>query len=829
MVGEAPGADEAAVGEPFVGTSGRFLRAILSNCGLSCNQLFFGNITQHRPEKNDIDAFDFYGPEIQSGIQSLREDLQRFRPNCVLLLGKTAFRVFKSDICYSTKKGDVVPLENWRGSVFQSADFGWKCIATYHPAYILRVYSDIPYFKFDVARAARHGGFSSISQVTRNAILRPQLSDVLSFIGRIREERRPASFDIEGFADDVGVTMYSIYTRNGQEGIVIPLWLDGKNYWSEEEEVEVWKATAQLLADPLVPKTAHNCFYELFVFAWRHSCIVNNLDQDTMMKTWECLPELERGLGVAASIWTEQSYYKDERLSSDPDVKLRYNFTDSAVTDDINDTTEVALRKYPLSLAHYRFNINLVPAYNYLMLRGCQLDKERVLGLTATVEKEVSELHSEINVSLGEAFKLYPSYDKKTEREGFNVKSPKQKCWLIYDHLKYKVLQRWGRTSDEDALLHYHAKDHNPLLRLIIRAVRKRTRLSDLNKLIPDADGRIRTSYDLVGTPTARITSRASIALRCVEGEWENTGTNLQNVTSDLRVCFIPDDASKTFWQADLAGADGWTVAAELAALGQARMLEDYLACIKPAHVLMVMLRVYEAKGDVGKINLLSRDDLKALIEPIVDDLARNEGTRLPDGRKYDWQYFCCKQVAHASNYDAQPKKISEVIFKKSDGVIDLSESEATLYQHFYKTRYNVKTRLDWIRGLLSKDGSLTASCGVRRQFYAIRDRRAIDDSIVREAASFNPQVMTTWATNKALENLWYDPQNRQSTGALFVEPLLQIHDALAGQCKTTHLPFLKTKLPVWFDNPFTVQGIKLTIPADAKYGPNWKDTRNAL
>lgn len=830
VVGEAPGPDEVIAGEPFVGVSGRFLRAILGTVGVASQQVFFGNICQHRPPGNDIDAFEWDGVEIQDGLRKLEDDLQRFRPNCVLVLGKTAFRGFRPDLCYPTKKGYVVPLANWRGSVCTSTAIGtYKIIGTYHPAFILRSYTDLPYFKFDLARAARHGSAVQQQKHERVSNLRPVLGQVLSFVSGCRLDSAKIAFDIEGFADDVGVTMYSIYREDTRSGIVIPFWLNGTNYWNAEEEVQVWQATAELLADQSVPKAAHNAFYELFVFAWRHRCVVNNLHDDTMMKHWECFPELERALDVCTSIYTEQPYYKDARLSNDPDVKLNYNFLDSAVTSEVNVETEKQLQKQSKSLAHYRFNINLIPAFNYLALRGLKLDPDKVASLRLEVEQEVETLNDEIRTTLGSEFEKYPGYDRKIAKSGFNVKSSPQKCWLIYDHLGYKELKRWGRTADEDALLHFHAKDRNPILRLILRCVRKRTRLSDINKLIPDSDGRIRTSLDLVGTPTGRVSSRASIALRSVDGEWEHSGTNLQNVTKDLRVCFIPDDPTKEFIQTDLSGADGWTVAAELAALGQTTMLDDYLAGIKPALVLCVMLEEKEAGRDPALINFLQRDALKVRCKELKLRLDAAEGTKTDAGWPADWRYFCCKVVQHSSNYGAQPKKTAEIVFSESDGVIDLSEKDAALYQYFYKLRYKTDLRNQWIARCLSDKGYLESSCGIRRQFFAIRNRREIDDSIVREAASFNPQAITTWATNKALERLWYDPQNRTSKGSLFIEPLHQIHDALLTQSRLVHHDFAKSKIPEWFDNPITIGKIEVRIPAESKSGSDWKNCKTNL
>lgn len=850
-VGEAPGADEDVAGEPFVGTSGRFLRAILANCGASTKQIFFGNVCQIRPPNNEIDHFDFDGPEIQSGIEQLKKDLRAFRPNCVLLLGRTALRAVRPDLCYQGKQGIHVPLADWRGSIhYGDYNLGrFKFVSTYHPAYILRSYNDFPFFKFDVARAIRHSSNPTFNPTKREGLLRPTLGQVLEYIQEARAKQTPQTFDIEGYPDNVGVTMLSLVpTSDPSRGIVIPFWDNGGHYWGEDEEWKVWRAVAELLGDENVPKTAHNCFYELVVLAWRHRIIVQNLADDTMMAHWELYPDFAKGdkeerakvsatqkkrsLGVCCSLYTEQPFYKDDRLSSDPTTRLNYNFLDSSVTAEVRNVTTAQLQRTPTSYQHYRFNISIVPAYNYIMLRGCKFDREKARELASSVSKDIDNLNTQINRELERrgVFGQFPcASNKKREREGFNVKSSKQKCWLIYDHLKCKELKRWGRTANEDALLHFYAKTKDELLRLVIRCVRKRTRLSDIGKLLCDADGRIRTSFDIVGTNSGRGSSRNSTLMTFDSEEgWINTGTNLQNQTEELRVCEIADSPEHDLSQWDLSGADAWTVAAELAALGYPAMLEDLLYGLKPSLILYHMIETHAKKGDVAAINRLPRDELKRITKSIKSWLDSVKGQLDPvTGRPLDWLYLTCKRVQHGSNYDMHETRTSELVFSDSDGTIDLSPQDAKFYQHLYKLRYHTDKRNDWIRKTLSETACIVTSCGIRRQFFAIRDRRNIDDAIVREASAVNPQANTTFITNSALRNLWYDSRNRTSSGGLFVEPLIQVHDALIVQSLSKHREWTGKMMKEWFTVPIKVQGIEVRIPVEGKYGPTWGDCKN--
>jgi hypothetical protein len=243
-------------------------------------------------------------------------------------------------------------------------------------------------------------------------------------------------------------------------------------------------------------------------------------------------------------------------------------------------------------------------------------------------------------------------------------------------------------------------------------------------------------------------------------------------------------------------------------------MLEDLLAGIKPAQVLMLLLDAHRKNLDPLKINALPRHEIKALCATLDKD---------------SWEYFTCKVVQHATNYDAKPETCSANVFKESDGVVDLTKSQSLIFQTLYKTRYRPEERVNYIRRTLGQQGWLQAACGIRRKFFGIRNPRDIDDEIVRQAAAFEPQANTTYCTNLALRALWYDPDNRSSTGWLHIDPLLQIHDALAGQNHSAIRQWAHGKLQTYFNNQLTIHGINVSIPADGGWGPDWGHTNQPL
>jgi len=738
-------------------------------------------------------------------------------------------RMLRPDLCYARKSETVVPLDRWRGSIIES-DWRYKTVFAFHPQYVLRAFNDLPYFKFDIARAVEQSKYPELRLQTRHGNIEPTLDQVLAFISKVRTEKLAASADIEGWPDNVGVTCISI-CPDPYSGIVIPFWHSGTHYWTESEEAVVWEALAGWLADPDCRKTFHNGFYESFVLAWKHRCVICGWHDDTMLKFWELYPELEKNLGVVNSFCTLEPYYKDDRKSTNHRIKLEYNFKDSAVTDEANRTLETQLQQHPSSYAHYRFNVAVAPAITYLNLRGCRLDRDRLQQHVAKALAELDTLQTALDADLvppASAADIL-TRKRKTDPWTFNVKSVTQKQWLLYTHLGYKPSGRWGPVTDEETILRYYTKDRNPILRTLIQAIRKRTRLQDLAKLICDSDGRIRTSLDIVGTNTGRSSSREAMSMRPTgeaDGSWENTGTNLQNVTKDIRDCFVPDSDVYDFWQFDLRGADAWTVGADLAALGYSTMLEDMLAGIKPAKVLMALLAEYEAGRNPMTINQLSRPELKAHLDTIVIPESSQKDSA---GRPGDWKYDVCKKVQHGTNYDAKPDTIAALVFADSDGLVDLTKRDAEIYQYLYKLRYHPEERNSWIRRTLGTQGYLTTACGIRRKFFNIRNPYDIDDEIIRQASAFEPQANTTYCTNRALLNLWSDPENRSSRGWLHCDPLLQIHDALAGQNHSAARQWAHGKLRSYFNTRLLIHGIEITIPVDGGWGTNWLDTKKKL
>jgi DNA polymerase len=125
VIGEAPGADEDAQGEPFVGRAGQLLNEMLRAIGLPRRDVYIANILKCRPPGNR----DPQPEEARSCTSYLSRQIALVRPRAILAVGRIAAQwLLQSDS----------PIGRLRGRVFQYGESGTPLIVTYHPAYLLR-------------------------------------------------------------------------------------------------------------------------------------------------------------------------------------------------------------------------------------------------------------------------------------------------------------------------------------------------------------------------------------------------------------------------------------------------------------------------------------------------------------------------------------------------------------------------------------------------------------------------------------------------------------------------------------------------------------------
>jgi len=87
IIGEAPGAEEDAQGEPFVGQAGKLLDAMLASIGLKRgDNVYITNVLKSRPPDNRNPAQD----EIAACMPYLLNQIALIQPKFILALGRVA-------------------------------------------------------------------------------------------------------------------------------------------------------------------------------------------------------------------------------------------------------------------------------------------------------------------------------------------------------------------------------------------------------------------------------------------------------------------------------------------------------------------------------------------------------------------------------------------------------------------------------------------------------------------------------------------------------------------------------------------------------------------
>jgi uracil-DNA glycosylase len=124
FVGEGPGADEDAQGEPFVGQAGKLLDSMLAAIGIKRgNNAYIANVVKCRPPGNR-------NPEPAEALACepyLHRQIELIKPKLIVALGKVAA------VNLLAREASVASM---RGRIHEYR--GIPLIVTYHPAYLLR-------------------------------------------------------------------------------------------------------------------------------------------------------------------------------------------------------------------------------------------------------------------------------------------------------------------------------------------------------------------------------------------------------------------------------------------------------------------------------------------------------------------------------------------------------------------------------------------------------------------------------------------------------------------------------------------------------------------
>ena len=129
LIGEAPGAEEDKMGKPFVGAAGQLLNKMLAAIKLERDNVYITNVIPWRPPNNRTPSNE----EILQCLPFVQRHIELINPKYILLLGSTATKaILSTSLSIAKLRG------NWHDYKSLNLNRTIQCLATYHPAFLLR-------------------------------------------------------------------------------------------------------------------------------------------------------------------------------------------------------------------------------------------------------------------------------------------------------------------------------------------------------------------------------------------------------------------------------------------------------------------------------------------------------------------------------------------------------------------------------------------------------------------------------------------------------------------------------------------------------------------
>jgi len=423
------------------------------------------------------------------------------------------------------------------------------------------------------------------------------------------------------------------------------------------------------------PLVAHNSRFDRRMME-KMGFEVGEIEGDTMLAHHWLYPELPHDLGYLAS-----TYFCIESCLHPPDwaeepQRGYWNAMHAFYTRELWKELTWEMREQDMLKGFEEFVMPLARVVYDMGRRGVLIDKESLGQQKEQLEKELAEL-----------------YEKLEEKApAVNPRSPKQLQKLLYEDMKLPVQVNpdTGRpTTDETALEKLKSKDKTGIIEVLLQ-IRTLEKMKSLVEVKVDEDGRLRTSYNVAGTDTGRLSSSQTE---------EGTGTNLQNIPPWFRKCIIPD-RGKVFVEADLEQAEARIVA--------------WLAQDEE------MMRIFETGGDIHRWNASRL-------------FGKPEAEVTPDER------YLAKRIVHAFDYGLGPKHAAEII--------GCSLAEAKRHKEKYFRAF--PKIVEWQRSIETGGRTLVTPFGRRRQFYG---RENTD--LVRKMLAYIPQSTCVDYANRGIIEL---------------------------------------------------------------------------
>jgi len=771
IVGEQPARYEVKYGKPFMGPAGRNLNECLQNARIARSTCYLTNVV--KDVEFELDRyFQLKGKKAgvtalgQKYLEVLRDELNECHANVIVAMGNTALFALTGR----------VGINAWRSSVIESTLLpGRKVIPTLHAA----VYTDEKVLAnpaaylakylitIDLKKVKAESEFPEIRLTDRKLRTQPDYYDCMSWLEECKMAADNGSiiyYDIELTPKTQELSCISFATSPG-EVLCIPFVDANGDYFTAEQEYKIMLSIEDLLSNERWMKGGQNIVFDSHFLLRKYGIRTRNIVADTMVAQHILYPDFGgktyrgKSLEFITSMWTDVPYYKrDGKLwltgVGEYSKGWNYNCLDSIVCADAFPKQLAELEERGNYDAYER-QIKLVAPLCYMMERGIKIDKEGMEYAARNARLEADELTEQVYSLTGKQF---------------NLASPQQVAEYFYIERGIPpYLNKSSKpTVDEEALTRIANKGFREasMILEIRRLQKKASTFLDVDNV--DADGRMRCSYNPVGTRFSRISSSANIF---------GTGANLQNVPHDVLSYYVADEGH-IIYSLDMSQIEARIVA--------------YVGNITQ------MKEVYEQGLDIH------RQTGSLIFNKPYDEISSVPGSSTIGNGTYserDW----AKRANHGFNYGFGYKSFSLLY--------EIPERQAKFIYDGYHMAYPGLRGGYWkyVEESIKKTRTLTNLFGRKVTFLGKQD-----DKLLNEAYSCIPQGTCGDLVNEqGLNYVYYnsDPLFQ------YVELLTQVHDSISIQVPLS-LPLsdhakILLSIKASLEAPLRFRNLEFVVPVD--------------
>lgn len=320
ILGEYPSQRDMDLATPFSCGMGKMLKANLRTAGINPRECEWDTVLPEYmpwsqatgPKAKGIPNMKPVGQKYvqakhEPAVRQCWDRINRRRPKVILALGELAMWAVTS----SSK------IDEARGRIAQThaALPDLKALPTYAPRTVAADYTRRPIWLMDFNKALRESAFPEFRRPQRFIHLYPTLEDMEDFFNEYIAPCEVLSVDIEvkGYKENLHSIACVGFAPSIERALVVPFFSEESpdgNYWrSHRDEMQAWSFCRRVLR---CGKDVGGQNYQYDVqHLWRGVGIPNpDFGWDTMLMHHSLEPEMEKGLGFLASVYTDEPMWK---------------------------------------------------------------------------------------------------------------------------------------------------------------------------------------------------------------------------------------------------------------------------------------------------------------------------------------------------------------------------------------------------------------------------------------------------------------------------------------------------------------------------------------